>query len=103
MSNSNVALYSTTHSTAGNIKPVRPIEAFERVKAQIEALDADDVVHVNLDVSSSVTTVLGAMPEIMSFRTQVEASLPTIHIAVFDSLLDYTRALWYTHTLYESS
>lgn len=67
--------------------------AFNESKADRDALELDDVTRVNLDVPSAVATVLGALPEVMALRPDVEKHLPTFDVGHFDRLQMYTMAL----------
>lgn len=72
---------------------------FRRVEAEVRALAEDSLDPINLDVPTTVTTVLGAWPEILALRAQV-AVLPNFDISRFDKLRDYALALAHTHGVY---
>jgi len=72
---------------------------FTRVEAEVRAVPEDRLEPINLDVPTTVTTVLGAWPEILALRAQV-AVLPNFDIGRFDKLRDYALALAHTHGAY---
>ncbi len=72
---------------------------FQRMEAAVRALPEQDLLPLNLDVPSTVTTVLGAWPEIRAFRDTV-AALPGANMTAFDNLRDYALALAHTHGLF---
>jgi hypothetical protein len=72
---------------------------FKRVEAEVRALPEDGLEPINLDVPTTVTTVLGAWPEILALRAQVVA-LPNFDVGRFDKLRDYALALAHTHGVY---
>jgi len=66
-------------------------EAYERRLAAIRAVPEDDLQFPNLDVGVCVTTVLGALPEILALREEI-ATLPRIDQALVDDLQDLAMA-----------
>lgn len=72
---------------------------FQRVEAAVRAVPEQELLPLNLDVPSTVTTVLGAWPEIRAFRDTV-AALPGANMTAFDNLRDYALALAHTHGLF---
>lgn len=75
-------------------------DGFERVKAELDALDPDDLVQVNLDVTSAVTTTLGVVPEVKNLRETIARELPSFDLAAFDKLEDYAYALHHAQAGY---
>lgn len=75
-------------------------DADERVKADLAALEPEDLVQVNLDVTAAVTTVLGVLPEVRAVREDIARHLPTFDLSAFDKLEDYTLALHSAQTDY---
>jgi hypothetical protein len=73
-------------------------ESFQRVRAELESLPMDSLVSINLDVISSVATVLGSLPEIRALRVRIEREMPGFDFTQFDKLEDYAMALSYAHT-----
>ena len=78
------------------------VAGFQRVEAEIQAVQERDLVPVNLDVPSAVATVLGALPEIRALRSTI-AQLLGFDIARFDKLRDYTLALGHTHAMFRAA
>jgi len=75
-------------------------DAYERLIDEIRKVPDDDLIIINIDVPTAVTTVLGALPEIRSARPQIVSDMPSFDIARFDRLESYTLALGHAHTLY---
>jgi hypothetical protein len=74
-------------------------EAYERAAPAAQALKAEDLITINIDVPSAVTTAVGALPQIMPFREKA-AALPGFDVSAFDQLETYTFATGVAHTLY---
>ena len=70
--------------------------ALERVQGDLAAVPSNEIIQVNLDVPSAVTTILGVLPEVRVIREQI-AKLPDFDMAAFDKLEDYTLALSFAH------
>lgn len=75
-------------------------EAYERVKAELVALDPEELVQVNLEIAVAVPTVLGVLPEVKRLRAEIAQHLPTFDLVSFDKLEDYALALSSAHTDY---
>jgi hypothetical protein len=83
--------------------PARPASpetaagAYERVAAEIDALPAERVGAVNVDVSTAVATVIGASAKLAELRPEIVAQLPAHPINTIDKLTDYALAALYAH------
>lgn len=75
-------------------------DGYERVKAELAALDPKDLVQVNLEVTAAIMTTLGVIPEVKALRPQIAKDLPNFDLASFDKLEDYTLALHFAQTAY---
>ncbi len=75
-------------------------ETYARILPELEALTAEELVAVNLDIPSVVATTLGALPEIRALRSQMVEDVPHFDLAAFDKLEDYAMALNYAHAAY---
>jgi hypothetical protein len=88
-------------SIANTINDEKLVEdAYERVKAELAALDPKDLIQVNLEVTAAIVTTLGVIPEVKALREQIAKDLPNFDLASFDKLEDYTLALHYAQTAY---
>jgi hypothetical protein len=74
--------------------------AYLRLSAQIEAVQPHELVPINIDVPSAVTSALGAWPEIQALRPRIVSELPSFSIAVLDQLEDLACATGHAHATY---
>jgi hypothetical protein len=82
-----------TPNETPNPAPVpRLREAYERLLGEILAVPDTDLLPINIEVATMVTTVLGAWPQIRALRGAV-ALLPGFDLARFDQIEDYALAL----------
>lgn len=77
--------------------------AFERIKPELMALEADDLFQVSLDISAGITTVLGVLPEVRALREQIVKELPLFDLVQFDKLEDYALTLGYAQSNYQAA
>lgn len=75
---------------------------FQRVEQEIRAKAENALAPVNLDVPSTVATVLGAWPEIAALREQI-AGLPGFDATRLDRLRDFALALAHAHSAFRGS
>jgi hypothetical protein len=68
-------------------------QSFEQVLPELQALSQDELIPVNLDVTSAVATAFGVLRELREFRAQIVEELPKFDVVRFDKLEDYTKAL----------
>jgi hypothetical protein len=71
-------------------------KAYERVKPELEALTADDLAAMNVDLVSATSIALGVSERIVSHRERM-ASLPEFDVRHVDKLVDYAKAAWYVY------
>ncbi len=81
--------------------PVQFHLGFERVRALLTSVSIDSLEPINLEVPATCATVIGAYPEIIELRPQLE-SLSTFDISHVDNLRDYALALGHTHSEHRS-
>jgi hypothetical protein len=74
-------------------------EAFDRALPASQALDANALTIINIDVPSAIAMTVGKLPGIMALREQAKA-LPGFDITSFDQLETYTLAIGQAHTTY---
>ncbi len=82
--------------------PHRYREAYDRATPIAQALNAADLVTINIDLPTAITTAVGALPQIMTFRDEA-ATLPGFDVSAFDQLETFTFATGVAHTLYMSA
>ena len=78
------------------------LAAFQKLEQEIRGLPEDDLVAVNLDVSAAVSTVLGAVPDIVARRAEM-AKLEGFDVKKLDKLRDYALALGHAHGAYRAA
>ncbi|HEY5958566.1 MAG TPA: hypothetical protein VIV60_18520 [Polyangiaceae bacterium] len=78
-------------------------DAFVRLTNDIRAVPEEQYLQINVDVASSVTTILGAWPEIRNMRAELLQYMPNFDIAILDHLESYALALGHAQTLYQTA
>jgi hypothetical protein len=68
-------------------------DSYERVKAELAAVPADEFAPLKLDVQTVARSILGAIPEMRAMRDSIVKQLPAFNVAAFDKLEDYVQAL----------
>ncbi len=89
-------MISTTESTQANTTP-KLREAYLELEDEIAAVPEEALATINIDVLASVTTVIGALPELMALRDEFVTHLPTFDIGLLDKFEAYTLALAHAH------
>jgi hypothetical protein len=79
--------------------PPRAAAAFADIKAELNALKQDDLARINIDIPTSVATVLGVLPKLALLRDSIVLNLPNHPIKTFDRLETYALAAWYAHLI----
>jgi hypothetical protein len=75
-------------------------EAYERVKADLEAVPEDQLTQLNVDVHAATRAILGTLPEMRALRGRLVEALSEFDVAAFDKLEDYVWALRYAQATY---
>jgi hypothetical protein len=70
-------------------------EAFERVKAEADALEVDDLVRITVQIAKAGIDATGAIPRMMAHREAIATELPSFDIGKLDKLPDYAAAMVY--------
>jgi hypothetical protein len=76
-------------------------DAYQRLLPELQALEPDELMQVNLEISSAVSTVLGVLPGLRGLRPDIEKSLPDFDLGTFDKLEAYTLALAHANMQYQ--
>ncbi|WP_438042468.1 hypothetical protein [Sorangium sp. So ce128] len=87
-------------------KPATPLlaaKAFDDALREIEALSADRLITINLDIPRVVSQVLGVLPGLLALRPAIAEHLQKHDVALLDRLETYALAAWYAHLLWLSS
>jgi hypothetical protein len=66
----------------------------------IRKVPDEDLVTINIDMSTAATTARGAVPQIRTLRPKIATDMPTFDHARFDELESYTLALGHAHSLH---
>lgn len=93
---------TTTPPSGGTISPTRYREAFQKIAPELAALDPAKLLPVNVDVTSSFTTVLGALPRIAALRDRA-SQITEVNIKYIDNLETYALALMHAQGEYVSA
>lgn len=72
------------------------------LRAELEALAPQDLIPLNIDVPSAISTVFGVLPKLALMRDRI-AALPEFDLPAFDRLELYTHALWKVHIHYTTT
>lgn len=75
-------------------------EAYERVRADLEAVPEAQLTQLNVDVHAATRAILGALPEMQALRGRLVQALPEFDVEAFDKLEDYVWALRYAQATY---
>lgn len=75
-------------------------EAYQRLEDEIRAVPADTLLPHNVDIPQAVTTALGALPELRTFRERIVRELPAMDITSFDKLEAYALAAGHAHSMW---
>ncbi|WP_438000129.1 hypothetical protein WMF26_09900 [Sorangium sp. So ce185] len=87
-------------------KPAAPLKAataFNEALPEIEALSADRLIAVNLDIPRVVSQVLGVLPGLLALRPDIAEQLQKHDVALLERLETYALAAWYAHLVWLSS
>jgi hypothetical protein len=68
-------------------------EVFARVLPELEALRADELPIINVEIASAVTQTLGVLPGIVRYREAIQRELGEFNLERFDKLEIYAKAL----------
>lgn len=83
-----------------DVQPLRDPEgaekAYERVKQELEALDAATLSPMNVDVVSATSIALAVAPRLLPYRERMLV-LPEFQIRSLDHLIDYAQAAWFVY------
>jgi len=75
-------------------------EHYEAHLPEYVAIKPEELVALNIDATSAVTTALGAHAEIMQLAPRIEVELPLFNLAQLRHLDEYAMGLSYAHTLF---
>jgi hypothetical protein len=94
---------SITPSASTPALGARYREAFNAAFEEIAAIKESDVLVINLDIPPTVATVVGALPEILALRAELQEHAPRFDITQLDRLERYAFALFHAHMLAQAA
>jgi len=74
--------------------------AFQQIEAQLPSVEVKDLLAINIDVTTAVTTATGALPEIMALRESASKVGGGFEIKNFDLLETYALAMMHVQGEY---
>jgi hypothetical protein len=94
---------TSTNGTGNASSLVLSQDAYQQMLPAIMAVPEKETIHINLDVLTVVTTVLGALLEILALRDRIVRELPMFDVLELDKLELKARAMSFAQALYVSS
>lgn len=70
--------------------------AYNRIKAELDALNETELTPLNVDLVSATSIALGVAERIIGHRERM-AKLPEFEIRYVDNLVDYAKGAWYAY------
>ncbi len=80
--------------------PESAAEAFAEVRAEAANIPDDELARVTIKIPIVVSIALGALPNIMHYRSEIVRQLPHHPVEDLDQLARYAMAAWYAHLAY---
>ncbi|MEY4550417.1 MAG: hypothetical protein RL685_6612 [Pseudomonadota bacterium] len=77
--------------------------AYAATLPAMAALPTTELLAVNVDLMSAVTTVLAALPALRALRPQIARQLPAFDLQRFDNLEQYAHALGHVHATFRGT
>ncbi len=78
-------------------------DAYERALPAAQALPLTELIPINVDIPTAVTTAIGKFAQIASLRDAIAAATPTFDLTNIDQLETYTLATAHAHAMYLSA
>jgi hypothetical protein len=75
-------------------------EAYEQTLPAAQALELEELIAVNIDLPSAITTAVGVLPAVLALRERVAKELPSFDLTHFDQLETYALATAQAHAVY---
>src|SRR6476620_10339641 len=88
------------HAESPNTPALLFEEPYTELLPKFQALSPEEVVAVNLDIPSAVTTVLGVAPEVAALKERIGKECPQFETEPILNLEKYALAMSHAHTLY---
>jgi hypothetical protein len=74
--------------------------AYERRLGELSAIEQAELLPITLDIPTVTTIALGALPAIRQLRGEIVRVFKEFDLAAYDSIGDYTQALFYADSVY---
>jgi len=97
-----VPLGVTMSELNGDISFTQPQlrEALEKVRPRLATVDPTELIPINVNPVDAATTVCGALPAILNFRSSIRTHLNTFELDHLDGLEPLAMALIQSHSLF---
>lgn len=89
--------------------PMNPVpalqarSAYAAIQPELDAMDGKNLVGLNLDIPTSVVTVLGCMPELRQLKARLIEDLPNVDPSLFEKTEQYAYALRHADILHTAA
>ena len=77
--------------------------AYAKTLPELSAVASERLLTINIDVTTAITTVMGALPRLRSIHTEMQARWRDCDAEQLDRLEQYALALQHAHTLYQAT
>ncbi len=84
-------------------EPAAAAQAYAHATADFEAIPAEELKPVAVDVQIAVSTVRGAIPRLLTLREAIVAQLPEHPVDLLDRLDELAQAAWFADLLFTLS
>lgn len=72
-------------------------QVYEALLPRLLTLQPEELKSLNLEIPSTVSSIVGAWPRVSSFRDQIASQLPKLDLTDFDQLKNYALAMGHAH------
>jgi hypothetical protein len=94
---------SMSDPMSNHVPALQARTAYAAIKPELDAMDGKNLVGLNLDIPSSVVTVLGCMPELRLLKSRLIEELPKVDPNLFEKTEQYAYALRHADTLHTAA
>lgn len=80
-----------------------PAQAYAKSLPELSAIASEQLLTINIDVTTAITTVIGALPRLRPIHAEMQARWRDCDAQQLDRLEQYALALQHAHTLYQAT